>query len=96
MEDWPVSHRSLPIRLAPLVIYYVVQIITHKKAWCIPDSLVQNARQILMCPPPLNYSDSQNVSKDSSPCEEPDEPCDCEECVYLEAFYSVLESVNLV
>ena len=25
-----------------------------------------------------------------------DDPCDCEECVYLEAFYTVLESVNLM
>jgi len=38
-------------------------------------------------------ADSEHDPKDG---DHSDEPCDCEECVYLEAFYSVLESVNLV
>ena len=44
---------------------------------------------------PLLCKHSQEDSFDgSSP--HSDEPCDCEECVYLEAFYAVLESVNLM
>ena len=42
---------------------------------------------------------SSNGGSTSSSLEEDDEeedPCECEECEYLEAFYSILESVNLV
>ena len=40
-------------------------------------------------------STSSSLEEDDEDDEEED-PCECEECEYLEAFYSILESVNLV
>ena len=45
---------------------------------------------------PLLCKHSQEDTFDDPPNSSDNDPCDCEECLYLDAFYTILESVNLM